>query len=245
MTNLVLGRHRGGARRRFPLLPDRPGRRCRHRHRADRDEPLRPTARRRHAVPFVADRDLDQRARPGAAAARLLAAAPAVRSGSGRITLAVVARSASSSPRPCSSIARPRRGSDALTITFSIGRGPALDRRPHRLRGPAFAGAVRPRRLRRVGRRSSRATTQMPFLLALLIGVGRHHPARGPLRAAGGADARHQPGDRDPRPGHRDRARAVQQHRLHRRLRAAPRSATPSLFGWDINAAQPVPLRAC
>ena len=70
-------RHRGGAGRRLPLLPDRLDRRPGDRDRPDRGDALRRTARRRHRRALHPDRRLARDPRPGAAVARLPAAAPA------------------------------------------------------------------------------------------------------------------------------------------------------------------------
>ena len=69
----------GRARRQLPVVPDRLRRRDAHRHRPDRAHPLRRHAGRGHLAPVRRDHPVDAPARPGAAAARLLPAAPAGR----------------------------------------------------------------------------------------------------------------------------------------------------------------------
>ena len=126
-----------------------------------------------------------------------------------------------------------RRRPDSTTTSRS-GRTRSRSRSPSRVvllsivvltgyAGQLSLGAVRARRLRRLGRRPPAGdAASCPFWLGLLVGVVGDDPARGALRAAGGAHARHQPRHRHARPGHGDRADALQQRRLHRRLRRHP-----------------------
>ena len=228
------GGDRRRAGRRVPLVPDRARRRPRDRHRPDRAQPLRHISR----ASATRCRSSSSSSCWCSAARRCRCATTSssgCRSvGSGRsptgpasrfgVAVIVVRARGDQQPKWIDSI---------ITSRSCIGDHPAVDRRAHRLRGAAVARPVRDRRLRRLGRRPpGRRPRHRRSGSALLVGVRRDRPARGALRAPGRAHARHQPGDRHPRPGHGDRADAVQQPRLHRRDPGHPGRQTRRCSGW-------------
>ena len=100
-----------------------------------------------------------------------------------------------------------------------VGGGHCLvvDRGAHRLRRTALPRAVLDRRLRRVRRRPSGRRVRHPVPPRPARRCRRRGAARVDLRSPRRSHQGHQPGDRHARPGHHDRADAVQEPQLHRR----------------------------
>ena len=236
MTNLVLAATAAALVAGVPLVPGRVRRRRAHRHRADGARTATSSSPGFGAVGAVPrHRRRAGGPRPGAAAARLLPAAAAVRRqrarSTGRGTAFGVARRRAPvrRARPGSGRTRSSSRSPSAVVLLSIvvvtGYAGQLSLAQFALAG--FGAWVAGRLV---------APQGMPFWLALLVGVAGRRPVGVLFALPGGAHARHQPRDRHARPGHGDRAHALPQQRRTRAGSRAPRSATPSLFGVDINA---------